>query len=51
MKWTSAAFGVRFPDAEGAAGPARSAGAGVALVPELPLLHPEAIAMRTTVVD
>jgi len=49
MKWTSAAFGVRFPDADGAAGPEPCAGAGAWLLPALDaLLHAEASATMLT---
>ena len=54
MKWTSAAFGVRLPDAAGDAGPARSAGAGDELLREPAALHAEisaATLATATVVD
>ena len=38
MKWTSAAFGVRFPDADGAAGPEAVDGAGDVPAPPLDAL-------------
>ena len=45
MKWTSAAFGVRFPDADGAAGPEPVDGAGDdAAPPGDALVHAEASA-------
>ena len=55
MKRTSAAFGARFPDADGAAGPDAWAGAGEVPAPPLDaLVHAElkaAIADTATVMD